>query len=119
MAPNPPELEIKTKSKTGTYEIAEQFSATCISRDGRPPSNITFFLDDEPLNEGVGIPEIIESLTSSNTMVYSTRRTITKFIQASDDRRRLICRTQHIADRGQPQQAHTQLIVRCMYTVEM
>lgn len=113
MAPLRPELEINTKSQSGSYEIGQKFQATCISRDGRPPSNISFYLDDEPITEGVGIDEIIESIASQNTMLYTTRKTITKYIQASDDRRNLICRVQHIADRGQPQEVKLQFQVRC------
>ncbi|KAJ6633129.1 Fasciclin-3, partial [Pseudolycoriella hygida] len=112
LAPLRPELEINTKSQSGSYEIGEQFRATCISRDGRPPSNITFYLDDEPITEGLGLDEIVESIAKPNTMLYTTRKTISKFIQATDDRRTLICRTHHIADRGQPQEARMQFQVR-------
>ncbi|KAG4079442.1 hypothetical protein HA402_005139 [Bradysia odoriphaga] len=35
-----------------------------------------------------------------------------RYIQASDDRRTLICRSHHIADRGQPQEARMQFQVR-------
>lgn len=117
MAPLRPELEINTKSQSGSYEIGEEFRATCISRDGRPPSNISFYLDDEPITEGLGMDEIIESIASKNTMLYTTRKTIRKFIQASDDRRTLTCRTQHIADRGQPQDVRMQFQVRCKENV--
>lgn len=117
MAPLRPELEINTKSQSGSYEIGEQFRATCISRDGRPPSNITFYLDDEPITEGLGMDEIIESIASQNTMLYTSRKTITKYIQASDDRKTLICRSHHIADRGQPQEVRMQFQVRCKENV--
>lgn len=113
MAPLQPELEVITKTKTNTYEIGQEFRATCISRDGRPPSNITFFLDDEPITEGVSFDEIIETIASKNQMLYTTRKQITKQIQASDDRRTLICRTSHIADRSQPKEARMQFQVRC------
>lgn len=113
MPPLRPELEINTKSQTGIYEIGEQFRATCISRDGRPASNITFYLDDEPITEGLGYDEVIESMANKDTMLFTSRKTITKTIQASDDRRTLICRTHHMADRGQPQEVRTQFQVRC------
>ncbi|XP_037041947.1 fasciclin-3 isoform X3 [Bradysia coprophila] len=112
LAPLRPELELYTKSETGAYQIGQQFHAACISRDGRPPSNITFYLDDEPITEGVEADEIIESIASKNTMLYTTRKQIRRYIQASDDRRTLICRSHHIADRGQPQEARMQFQVR-------
>lgn len=112
LAPLRPELEINTKSETGTYQIGQRFSAACISRDGRPPSKLSFFLDNEPITDGVGPEEIIESLASKDTNLYTTRKQITRIIQASDDRRTLTCRAEHIADRGQPQEARMQFQVR-------
>lgn len=117
VAPIHPELEIKSKSQSGPLEIGEQIRATCISRDGRPSSNISFYLDDDPLTEGLGMDEIVESITSQNTKVFTTRKTLTRYIQASDDRKTLICRTDHITDRGQAQYAKRQLQVRCKENV--
>lgn len=116
MPPLRPELEINTKPQSGgAYEIGEQFRATCISRDGRPPANISFYIDDELITEGVGYEEVIESIATKNTMLYTSRKTITKFIQATDDRRTLSCRATHIADRGQAQEARHQFQVRCKW----
>lgn len=114
VAPLAPEIDILTKSRTNSYEIDQKFVAKCISRDGRPPSVISWFLDDEPINDNLGLVEIVDTLTSGNTTLYTSSQTITKYIKSTDDRRNLICRTSHIA--GNPQEARLQLQVRCKYT---
>lgn len=112
VAPLPPELDVVRGNKQGIYEIDSELQVTCISRDGRPPSTITWFLDDEPIYDGLGLVTVGESLDSSNTTLFTSSQTLTRRIHSSDDRKYIICRTQHIA--GRPQDAKIQLEVRCM-----
>lgn len=113
VAPLRPELEIHTRPRGGSFEIDEQFHARCISRDGRPPAQIQWFLDDEPILEGLSAAEIVESTAANNATLYSVTQTITRVLRASDDRKHLICRTAHPADHGMPQETQYQLQVRC------
>jgi len=39
-----PELELLTRPRNGAFEVDQQLKANCISRDGRPAANITWFL---------------------------------------------------------------------------
>lgn len=91
--------------------------AKCISRDGRPPATISWFLDDEPITDGLSLLETVDSMTSDNLTLFMVSQTLTKFIRASDDRKTLICRTSHIA--GQPQDARQQIQVRCKYYINL
>lgn len=109
-----PELEVLSGSHRGQLEIDEKFTAKCISRDGRPAATLSWFLDDEPITEGLGAPEIYESLASNNQTLYTSAQTITRYIRTTDDRKSLICRATHIT-KDRPQETRLQLQVRCTY----
>lgn len=113
----PPEFTVQTCSRSGICEVGDTLTATCISRDGRPPARLLWFLNDEPINSGLSMVEIVESLASSNTTLYTASQTYTRVITAADDRKYVICEAPHITDRGQPpQQVQLQLQVRCKKT---
>lgn len=113
MAPRRPELQINTEPRRDAYEIDQPFQATCISRDGRPPARIQWFLDDEELTEGLSLPRVIESLTDRNTTLYTVVQTLTRHLKATDDRKVLYCRTSHPAEPGATQENKFQFQVRC------
>lgn len=116
MAPLPPELETQPCTREDICQVDDRFQAICISRDGRPAASIEWYIDNQRITDGLSMVEIAESLTSSNTTLYTSSQKITHTIRASDDTKQLICKTPHITDRGQPpQQVTTQLHVRCMY----
>lgn len=115
MPPLRPELEISPRSRGGAYEIGQQVQARCISRDGRPPAALHWYLDEEALHEGLSLPEVIETHTPNNTTVHTISQIATIRISAQFDRKHLICRAVHQTDHGQPQEAHIQLQVRCKY----
>lgn len=113
MAPRRPELQINTEPRRDAYEIDQPFQATCISRDGRPPARIQWFLDEEELTEGLSLPRVIESLTDRNTTLYTVVQTLTRHLKATDDRKVLYCRTSHPAEPGATQENKFQFQVRC------
>lgn len=104
---------IGSNKRGSIFEIEEKITAKCTSRDGRPPSTITWFLDDEPITDGLNRVEIVDSMTSDNLTLFMVTQQLTKYIKASDDKKTLVCRTSHIA--GQPQEARQQIQVRCKY----
>lgn len=113
VAPRRPELQINTEPRRDAYEIDQPFQATCISRDGRPPARIQWFLDDEELTEGLSLPRVLESLTDRNTTLYTVVQTLTRHLKATDDRKVLYCRTSHPAEPGATQENKFQIQVRC------
>lgn len=114
VVPIQPELEVESGSQRGQLEIDEKFTAKCISRDGRPAATLSWFLDDEPLTEGLGPAEIYESLASNNQTLYTSSQTISRYIRATDDRKSLICRATHIS-KDRPQETRLQMQVRCKF----
>lgn len=113
MPPLRPELEFSPRARQGAYEIDQQIQARCISRDGRPPATLQWFLDEEPLSEGLSLPEVLETHAPNNTTLYTISQIATIRISATYDRKHLICKAAHQTDHGQPQDAHIQLQVRC------
>lgn len=113
MPPQRPEIQLQSDARRGTFEIDQEFQARCVSRDGRPPAQLQWFLDNDQIldTDQVGVPKVIESLTSNNTTLYSVAVTLKRRLQATDDRKFLICRSVHPAD--QPQEDRLQLQVRC------
>lgn len=109
-----PEIEV-ISPKNSFFKIDEKFEAICISRDGRPPSTLEWFIDNEPITEGLDVVETTESLDNRNSTLYTTSQRITRYIKATDDRKQLTCRASNIADRGEHPEAKLQFKVRCKY----
>jgi len=110
LPPQRPEIKINTDQRRNSFEIDQDFQATCVSRDGRPPAVLYWFLDEEPITEGLSQPRVVDSLTGHNTTLYSVAQTLNRRLKATDDRKFLICRSVHPAD--QPQEDRFQLQVR-------
>lgn len=68
MAPLSPEID--TNSKT-FFEANTKMRATCISRDGRPASNIAWLLNDEFV--GPGEIDITESFDHDNSSIFTSK----------------------------------------------
>lgn len=113
MPPRRPEIKITTEQHRSSFEIEQNFQATCISRDGRPPARLQWFLDDEPITEGLSSPRVHDVLSGSNTTLHTVIQSLSRRLKPSDDRRFLICRSFHPAQ--QPQEDRFQLSVRCKY----
>lgn len=109
--PQRPEIKLQSDARRGSFEIDQDFQATCISRDGRPPAQLQWFLDNDQILDGISAPRVVDSLTSNNTTLYSVAVTLNRRLKATDDRKFLICRSVHPAD--QPQEDRLQLQVRC------
>ncbi|XP_055298603.1 fasciclin-3 isoform X2 [Sitodiplosis mosellana] len=111
LPPKRPEIKINTELHRSSFEIDQDFQATCISRDGRPPATLQWFLDNEPIVESISAPRIVQdSLIGRNTTLYTVSIQLNRRLRASDDRKFLICRSTHPAD--QPQEDRFQLSVR-------
>uniref|UniRef100_A0A1L8E3S7 Putative cell adhesion molecule 4 n=2 Tax=Nyssomyia neivai TaxID=330878 RepID=A0A1L8E3S7_9DIPT len=112
LEPQRPQLEILTPGRNGAFEVDSEFQAKCVSHDGRPPANLTWFLDDENIFDGVTIPEVVESHDRNNATLYTVVQGIQRFIRVSDDRRNLICRANHFSYPQGYLDSRIQLLVR-------
>lgn len=106
--PARPEIQPNT---VGQFQIDQDLQLTCVSRNGRPPAQLYWFLDNEQIFEGVSRPRISDTITNQNTTLYTVAVQLNRRLRASDDHKFLICRSIHPAD--QPQEDRLQLQVRC------
>ncbi|GAB0094908.1 fasciclin-3 [Sergentomyia squamirostris] len=112
LEPQRPQLEILTQGRNGAFEVDTEFQAKCISHDGRPPANITWYLDDEPLFDGLTMPEVVSTQDRNNATLYTVVQGIQRFIRVGDDRRNLICRANHFSYPQGYLDSRIQLLVR-------
>lgn len=108
--------EIEYPQNAGEYhEINTEFRAMCVSRDGRPAANLSWYLENERLTNNNVLPEIIETKPDGdpNTTLFTAKLEVSRILRAEDDGKTLTCRAEHIAiDRGF-EDVKTQLIVKC------
>lgn len=122
MPPLRPKLEIamtrsgeKRSIRNATFETGDEVSFKCVSPNGRPAAQLTWFLDDKPLSgESVGAAEIIKSPPKDNQTVelYTAVQTVKLLMQSTDDSKALVCRA---TQSGQTQEASLKLKVGCEY----
>lgn len=89
-APQPPTIEIF--GKRDKFEAGDEIESECISQDGRPAAEITWFLDDQPLS--TNNIEIIES-PDRGTIYYTVHSKLRYRLKPEDHTRHLICRATH------------------------
>lgn len=113
LRPHQPVIELLSKPGQDDSFVAEsKFVARCIVRDGRPAANITWFIDDLPIYQGLNPPEVIESQSDRNVTLATTAQLLQKYLTPEDDGKMLICRAHHQTDRDQPQEGKFLLKVR-------
>lgn len=112
-APIRPELEIITAQVDG-FQMDQDFRAKCISRDGRPAANLTWSLGGEIITDGLTVPELITTSDSRNVTLTTITQTFSRRLRSDDDMKILTCTASHMAS-PTPQNASTQLNVRCKY----
>lgn len=111
MPPKQPEIFLNTELQGSAIGIDKEFQATCVSRGGRPPAKLEWYLNDELITDGVSLPRVAESNAAINTTLYDVSIQVNRRLKAIDDRKFLICRSTHPAD--QKQEDRYQLNVRC------
>lgn len=95
----PPKIFTNQQDKNRQFNIIDElFQATCTSPNGRPAAKLAWFLNDDPITEGVSAPRIDQSLSDHNTTLYTVSIALNRNIKASDDNKFLICRAIHEAD---------------------
>lgn len=114
VASQKPELQFIGDSRPGALEIDQKFQVRCIARDGRPAAKLSWFLDNEPITDNLSSEQPTESLASNNQTLYTATQTLTRYIRAGDDHKRITCRA---TAAGQVQDVHLQLQVKCEYSL--
>lgn len=117
--PKQPYIELITKADNeGYFSEGVTFQARCVVPEGRPFSNITWFLDNEPANKQVGQLQYQDVIpVNTGLQLFTTEQEIKWILGPEDNGRKLICRSLHQTDRESlpPQEASVLLLVRCKY----
>ncbi|XP_030384142.1 fasciclin-3 isoform X3 [Scaptodrosophila lebanonensis] len=108
LRPQQPIIELISKpDREGFFNENTLFNARCIVRDGRPPANITWYIDDMPAQKRVTPLEILSTPTNDNVELSTSVQEIQFHLAPEDSNRKLVCRSHHQTDRESvpPQEA--------------
>lgn len=100
VTPEPTEIEIgrDTVISNGGYRENQTLTARCISQDGVPMSNLTWFLDDEPLDESLlGEVQLRNRTDNKGKTLVTVEQELRYFLTAQDNGKRIVCRASHFA----------------------
>ncbi|XP_055530599.1 fasciclin-3-like isoform X5 [Wyeomyia smithii] len=92
VAPTNPKIE--TYPERVSFEVDSKLMAKCITENGNPGAVLAWYLEDEPLFQGVGRPQETQEADQPGV---TNILTLERSIQASDSGKRLICEAKHIA----------------------
>ncbi|XP_058826592.1 fasciclin-3-like isoform X3 [Topomyia yanbarensis] len=92
VAPSAP--EIQTETDTQSFEVDSKLVAHCFTKGGNPGATLAWFLEDEPIYQGVSQQQEFEEEGQNGV---TNELALHRFIQASDSGKRLICEAKHIA----------------------
>ncbi|KAJ1520688.1 hypothetical protein ONE63_003790 [Megalurothrips usitatus] len=89
----PPAMELtQPRDPQDSYLEGERFLATCVVPDGRPVANITWFMGDVMVTEGLSRPEIFENPKDN---LFSIRQNLTREAHWTDNGKELRCVATH------------------------
>lgn len=83
-----PDRPILTLFNENSLLIGQELSASCVSRNGDPPSEIVWFINAEPLDPVLEFEEIENELTSVVSIVQFN-------VTAEDDNKAVVCQARH------------------------
>ncbi|XP_017021737.1 fasciclin-3 isoform X4 [Drosophila kikkawai] len=120
LRPQQPIIELLTRpNREGYFNENTEFKARCTVRDGRPPANISWFIDNMPANKRTTPLDIrpssnINSNARDNVVLSTSEQEIQWHLSPEDSNRKLVCRSHHQTDRESlpPQEAAYILNVR-------
>uniref|UniRef100_A0A4Y0BI23 Ig-like domain-containing protein n=1 Tax=Anopheles funestus TaxID=62324 RepID=A0A4Y0BI23_ANOFN len=95
--PEQPTIEV-VAGNVNNLEVNSQLTFRCISARGNPAAKLAWFLDQEPIYEGVKLDKPEEYFDEqSNKRYFTASSTLTRSIRAEDNGKRLTCQAEHIA----------------------
>lgn len=121
MRPQQPIIELLTRpNREGYFSEGTEFKARCTVRDGRPPANISWYIDNMPANKRTTPLDIRPSSNGNinprdNEELSTSEQEIQWHLSPEDSNRKLVCRSHHQTDRESvpPQEAAYIINVRC------
>ncbi|XP_053668202.1 fasciclin-3-like [Anopheles marshallii] len=95
--PEQPAIEV-VSGNLNNLEVNSELAFRCISARGNPAAKLSWFLDQEPIYEGVKLDKPEEYFDErSNKRYFTASSTLTRSIRAEDNGKRLTCQAEHIA----------------------
>ncbi|KAF7285879.1 hypothetical protein GWI33_009359 [Rhynchophorus ferrugineus] len=108
-SPKQPELELSSGTdQLNVYKVDDTLEASCTVRDGRPVANISWFLDDELIDD-TRMPAVYEL---AKEHLLSKVQNLTRKLRASDSGKYLRCVAYHPAYPGQMGETKRRLDVK-------
>lgn len=118
VTPEPTEIEIgkDTEISNGGYHENQTLTARCISQDGVPMSNLSWYLDDDLLDSSLlGEIQLKNRTDSKGKTLVTVEQELRYFLTAQDNGKRIICRASHFAIGKGFYRAFLPLNIHCKY----
>ncbi|CAH1114069.1 unnamed protein product, partial [Psylliodes chrysocephalus] len=110
-APKLPELDLSRGTDSlRVYKINDVLEASCVVRDGRPVANISWYLDDERINDSALEMATVIEIAKEN--LQSKVQNLSRVLQPTDNGRYLKCVAIHPAYPGGQAETKRQLDVK-------
>lgn len=95
--PVPPQIEVKS-GNLDQVQVDSRLEFECVAARGNPAANISWFLDNEQIYQGVRPIEPEENFDEASGKRYFTAvSTLTHTVRAEDNGKRLTCQAEHLA----------------------
>ncbi|XP_066991227.2 fasciclin-3 isoform X2 [Anabrus simplex] len=110
--PSVPELSVSSVSgsvRNDGFKEGDTISASCIIRDGRPVSNLSWYMGDEQITRDMSMPVVIHI---DNEDLYSIQQNLTYTLSWQDHGKKLRCVAQHLALENRDNQSVYQIDVQ-------
>ncbi|KAG8305219.1 coreceptor-mediated virion attachment to host cell [Homalodisca vitripennis] len=115
--PELPTLSVSVGTGSGTetgpraYKEKDLLIATCTVKNGRPSANISWFLGDEPVSEGLQMAG--ETCLEQSKGMCTIQQNLTRVLQAADHKKELKCVSSHQSFKDRPQETTFEISVTC------
>lgn len=100
LSPEPTDLSIgeDTIVEQGAFAPNQTLRVTCSSRNANPASNLTWLLDEDPIDPSyLGPVETSENADSKGRNLVSVSQQLNYYITLKDHGRKIVCRAEHFA----------------------
>lgn len=101
IAPELTEIEIgeKTQFFHGGFQPNQTLSARCISEAGFPPANLTWYLDDVPIDDPNAVTQLEPKITlnKKGRNLTTVQQDLSYHLTTADHGKKIICKAEHFA----------------------
>ncbi|EDS44431.1 fasciclin [Culex quinquefasciatus] len=106
VAVSPSQPTIQLEPETTYFEAGKQITAHCVTTGGNPDPQLAWFLENDPIYDGVDKQQDFEQDGTTGTAL-----TLRRIINGNDNGKRLICQARHLAYPEGSSQTSLQLAV--------